>query len=176
VKDCSGAEEFGPRIGRVRLERAKTVGLYSPKVFPTNQTQGPSGLLPLMTSRAHFKAAGMTAHVWKSRERQKHGQLYCRKVARNFGRWRFLSAREVEHGQFRALFACSFPLRYRMVELHPKQEEEVFSNQPSAFSQNQQQSQNHFTAEDAEGAKENPAWVGQTHAKLGCGGMHGEGG
>jgi hypothetical protein len=34
--------------------------------------------------------------------------VYCRKVAKNFGQWRCLSAREVEHGQFRALFAGMF--------------------------------------------------------------------
>jgi hypothetical protein len=38
------------------------------------------------------------------------GQLYCRKDAKNFGQWRFLSACEIEHGQFRALFAVMFCL------------------------------------------------------------------
>jgi hypothetical protein len=33
------------------------------------------------------------------------GQVYCRKVTKNFGQWRFLSAREIEHVRFRALFA-----------------------------------------------------------------------
>jgi hypothetical protein len=36
------------------------------------------------------------------------GQVYCRKVAKNFGQCVFLSAREIEHGQFRALFAGTF--------------------------------------------------------------------
>jgi hypothetical protein len=48
------------------------------------------------------------------------GQVYCRKVAKNFGQSAFLSAREIEHGRFRALFAHGFALRYRMVELRPK--------------------------------------------------------
>jgi hypothetical protein len=34
--------------------------------------------------------------------------VYCRKDAKNFGQWRFLSAREIEHGRFRALFAGTF--------------------------------------------------------------------
>ena len=38
----------------------------------------------------------------------KHGQLYCRKVAKNLGRCGIFSAREIEHGQFRALFATRF--------------------------------------------------------------------
>jgi len=36
------------------------------------------------------------------------GQVYCRKVAKNFGQLSNLSAREIEHGQFRALFADMF--------------------------------------------------------------------
>ena len=36
------------------------------------------------------------------------GRLYCRKDAKNSGQWRFLSARENEHGRFRALFAGTF--------------------------------------------------------------------
>jgi hypothetical protein len=36
------------------------------------------------------------------------GAVYLQKVAKNFGQWRFLSAREIEHGQFRALFAGMF--------------------------------------------------------------------
>jgi hypothetical protein len=37
-------------------------------------------------------------------------------VAKNFGQYAFVSAREIEHGRFRALFAGSFGLRCRMVE------------------------------------------------------------
>jgi hypothetical protein len=34
--------------------------------------------------------------------------VYCRKVAKNFGQSVFFSAREIEHGRFRALFAGMF--------------------------------------------------------------------
>jgi hypothetical protein len=37
-----------------------------------------------------------------------YGQVYFRKGAENFGRAAFLSAREIEHGRFRALFAGTF--------------------------------------------------------------------
>jgi hypothetical protein len=36
------------------------------------------------------------------------GQVYCWKDAKNFGQSAILSAREIEHGQFRALFAGMF--------------------------------------------------------------------
>ena len=36
------------------------------------------------------------------------GQMHFRKVAKNFGQCAFLSAREFEHGRFRALFAGTF--------------------------------------------------------------------
>src|SRR5437660_4481993 len=49
-----------------------------------------------------------------------HGQAYFRKVAENFGQCVNFSAREIEHGRFRALFAGSFRLICRMVDLHPK--------------------------------------------------------
>jgi hypothetical protein len=56
----------------------------------------------------------------------KHGHLYCRKDAKNLGQCSFLSAREIEHGRFRALFAGKFALRCRMVEFHPKIEKFEF--------------------------------------------------
>jgi len=37
-----------------------------------------------------------------------HGQVYCRKDAKNLGQSTILSACEIEHGQFRALFAGLF--------------------------------------------------------------------
>jgi hypothetical protein len=40
---------------------------------------------------------------------------YYRKVTKNLGQSAFLSACEIEHGHFRALFAGIFWLRYRMV-------------------------------------------------------------
>jgi hypothetical protein len=49
-----------------------------------------------------------TALTISLRKKRDYGQVYCRKDAKNFGQWRFLSAREIEHGQFRALFAGSF--------------------------------------------------------------------
>jgi hypothetical protein len=66
------------------------------------------------------------------RRASKRGQVYCRKVTKNFGQSAFLSAREIEHGRFRALFAGGFALRCRMVEFHPKA---AFSSQYSAFSE-----------------------------------------
>ena len=52
--------------------------------------------------------------------RAKHGQVYCRKVAKNFGQSRFLSAREIEHGRFRALFARSFYPKMQNGRTSPK--------------------------------------------------------
>src|SRR5205807_10337121 len=43
-----------------------------------------------------------------------------------FGRWRFFSAREIEHGRFRALFADTFGLRLKMVGACSKAPKNVF--------------------------------------------------
>jgi hypothetical protein len=59
------------------------------------------------------------------------GQVYCWKVTKNFGHSAILSAREIEHGRFRALFAASFALRCRMVELRRKTKRSI---QQSALS------------------------------------------
>jgi hypothetical protein len=45
-------------------------------------------------------AAVLHVHGW--------GTVFFWKVAKNFGQCAFLSAREIEHGQFRALFAGMF--------------------------------------------------------------------
>ena len=47
-------------------------------------------------------------HGQRSEFSRAHGQMYCWKVARNFGQCVNLSAYEIEHGRFRALFAGSF--------------------------------------------------------------------
>jgi len=49
-----------------------------------------------------------------------HGQVYCWKDAKNFGQQQFLSAREIEHGQFRALFAGSFCPKMQNGRTSPK--------------------------------------------------------
>ena len=62
----------------------------------------------------------------------RYGQLYLQKVAKNFGQSAFLSACEIEHGRFRALFMGMLRLRYKMVEFRSKTKRSI---QPSAFSQ-----------------------------------------
>jgi hypothetical protein len=42
------------------------------------------------------------------KKRDREWQVYCWKVAKNFGQYTILSAREIEHGRFRALFADGF--------------------------------------------------------------------
>jgi hypothetical protein len=66
-----------------------------------------------------------------------NGHLYSWKVAKNSGQCDFLSACEIEHGRFRALFAGMFL---------PKMQ--------SALSQDENQHQKRFTAKGAENAKE----------------------
>jgi len=56
----------------------------------------------------------------------KCGQVYCQKVAKNFGQCVNFSAREIEHGRFRALFAGRF---------WPKMQS-ALSRRQSAISQN----------------------------------------
>jgi len=51
---------------------------------------------------------------------REHGQVYLRKVAENFGRCVFFSAREMEHGRFRALFAALFDPKWRIAGVYPK--------------------------------------------------------
>jgi hypothetical protein len=55
------------------------------------------------------------------------GHLYFWKVAKNFGQCGFLSAREVEHGRFRALFGAKTKLKYDGRAL-PKIEKSAFSS------------------------------------------------
>jgi hypothetical protein len=64
------------------------------------------------------------------------GHLYFRKVAQNLDQSAFLSAREIEHGRFRALFAGWFCSKMQS----------ALSTQHSALSQNQHQKR--FTTED----------------------------
>jgi hypothetical protein len=49
--------------------------------------------------------------------------MYLQKVAKNFGQCGFLSAREIEHGQFRALFAGMFCLKMQNGRTSPKSKE-----------------------------------------------------
>jgi hypothetical protein len=63
-----------------------------------------------------------------------------------------------------------------MVELYPKARKKKYSAiSPQHSAKTNSKAKTIFTAEDAEGAKENPAWVGQSHANLGCGGVRREG-
>jgi len=75
-----------------------------------------------LTYANQYTEKKLRGQIWlqQSRAAPNHGQLYFQKVAKNFGQSDFLSAREIEHGRFRALFAGGFALRYKMVELHPK--------------------------------------------------------
>jgi hypothetical protein len=77
-----------------------------------------------------------------------HGQLYFRKVAKNFGQSAFLSAREIEHGRFRALFAVPFWPRMQNGRASPKS-----SIQQSVFSVQRNQDQRLITTEDTEGTE-----------------------
>src|SRR5579871_2293316 len=64
----------------------------------------------------------------------KRGQLSFRKVAKNFGQSAFLSAREIEHGRFRALFAgwfCSKMQNGRIL-LKSKKKHSAASPQPKS--------------------------------------------
>jgi len=65
----------------------------------------------------------------------RYGQLYLQKVAKNFGQSAFLSACEIEHGQFRAFFACMFWPKMQNGRISFKKQKEAFSSQRSAFSQ-----------------------------------------
>jgi hypothetical protein len=51
---------------------------------------------------------------------RKHGHLYCWKVTKNFGQCVNFSAREIEHGRFRALFAASFSRKMQNGRTSPK--------------------------------------------------------
>jgi hypothetical protein len=54
------------------------------------------------------------------------GQVYCRKVAKNFGQLSNLSAREIEHGRFRALFAGMFWPKMQNGRTSPKNKQLSF--------------------------------------------------
>ena len=69
------------------------------------------------------------------KETKSLGHLYSQKVTKNFGQSAFLSAREIEHGRFRALFAVGFSLRCN----------EAFSHRHSVISQ---KPPNRFTTKD----------------------------
>src|SRR5579864_4931848 len=58
--------------------------------------------------------------------RAKHGQVYFRKVAKNFGQCANLSACEIEHGRFRALFAGSFCSKMQNGRTSPKKQKNEF--------------------------------------------------
>jgi hypothetical protein len=79
----------------------------------------------------------------------KDGQLYCRKGAKNFGQSAFLSACELEHGRFRALFAVGFGLRCC--------QHSALSSQQSALSQNRKPIP-HRPWSSAIGLKPTPIW------------------
>jgi hypothetical protein len=60
--------------------------------------------------------------------------VYCRKVTKNFGQSAFLSACEIEHGQFRALFAgwfCS-KMQNGRTSLKNKKKHSAVSPQPKS--------------------------------------------
>src|SRR5690242_21961690 len=65
-----------------------------------------------------------------SRERW---QLSRRKVAKNFGQWSFLSAREDEHGRFRAFVADRFRIKMQNGRSLPKISDFRFPSGDSRF-------------------------------------------
>ena len=96
--------------------------------------------------------------------------MYFRKVTKNFGQSAFLSAREIEHGQFRALFADTFWSKMQNGQTSPKNKKR--SVQQSALSM--QPNQDPLTTKDRKDTKEDEGLqpvITETHANLGCGGL-----
>jgi hypothetical protein len=85
----------------------------------------------------------------------KDGQLYCRKDAKNSGQCGNPSAREIEHGQFRALFARRFCPKIQNGRSVPKKQKKRIPTGNVEGIKIAMQNQRPFTTEDTKSTEEN---------------------